>query len=121
MKGLFPDEHLRFMSETVVKYETDSFYLCHAGVEKGLPLKDQALYDDYFLLWGDEEFLEDETDYGKVIVFGHYHMDSPFIRFRKVGIALKDDVALFDLRGMTIVDSQGNMTAVDKKFLEFPS
>ncbi len=108
MRSIFPGDHISFMKDTFSAYETDSYFFCHAGVEKGISLEDQRLYAEYFLLWGDEEFLDDDTDYGKMIVFGHYHMRRPFIGKNKVMIALQNAVAVVDLENKVIYDSRGN-------------
>lgn len=110
MRGLFPYDHIQFMRNTTVRFETYNVFVSHGGIETGLPLNEQGVYTDSFLIWGDEEFLKDERDYGKTIIYGHYHWLEPRIGFRKAGIALQDAVAVFDLRNMTITDSRGRET-----------
>lgn len=107
---LFPDEHIQFMKDTAITFETEDFFFSHAGIESGVALEDQTLFHDQFLIWGDEGFLADERDYGKTVVFGHYHWQEPFIGVRKVGIALQDAVSLFDLENLIIMDSNGKTT-----------
>jgi len=111
MSTLFPVNHIQFMRETTVRFETEDFFVSHGGIETGLSLHEQGMYTDSFLIWGDEEFLTDDQDYGKVIIYGHYHWLEPRIGHHKVGIALQDAVAVFDLLNMTITDSRGRTSS----------
>jgi serine/threonine protein phosphatase 1 len=104
---VFPAMHLQFMKDTVLTFQTDEYFVSHAGIESGLSLNDQALFTDQFIVWGDEDFLYDERNYGKTVVFGHYHWKEPYIGVRKVGLAIQDDVSLFDLASRVIIDSPG--------------
>jgi serine/threonine protein phosphatase 1 len=108
IRSIFPESHVSLMEDMLSAYETDHYFFCHAGIEKGIALEDQRLYAGYFLLWGDEDFLDDDSDYGKMIIFGHYHMRRPFIGKNKVMIALQNAVAIIDLNGKVIYDSNGN-------------
>jgi serine/threonine protein phosphatase 1 len=110
LSGLFPDEHIRFLKETTLRFETDEYFVSHGGLEPGLPLEDQGVYSDSFLIWGDGDFLKEERDYGKIIVYGHFHFPDPNIGRRKVGIALQNAVSVLDLNDMTITDSRGRKT-----------
>lgn len=109
---IFPPHHIEFMKDTTAKYETDEFFFSHAGIEKGIKLSEQMLHS---MLLGDESFLTDRTDYGKVIVFGHWHWKKPLVMFKKIGIGLNDAVAVLDLQNMVIVDSNGNHTEVSNE------
>src|SRR3546814_74815 len=64
---LVPAEHVHFlgMGEDVV--EIGDYVFVHAGIRPGVPLDKQALSD---LRWIREEFLDDATDHGKMIVHG---------------------------------------------------
>jgi len=109
---LFPAEHLKFINSTDATFETADFFFSHAGIEKGVRLAAQKVYADCFLKWGDEEFLSDDTHYGKVIVFGHYHLKRPLIRPNKICIALEDDIAALDLTNMLLLTSAGQRSEV---------
>lgn len=113
MHRIFPPEHIRFFNRTLPFYHEGGFFFCHAGVETGLPLSEQAIYTDYFLIWGDEEFLGDETDYGARIIFGHYHSEVPLISDNKIGLALNRGVAALDLQEMLIIDSDRRRVKID--------
>src|SRR3546814_12480039 len=56
----------RSMGEDVC--EIGEYAFVHAGIRPGVPLDKQALTD---LRWIREEFLEDASDHGKMIVHGH--------------------------------------------------
>jgi serine/threonine protein phosphatase 1 len=107
IRNIFPEDHISLMRGMITAYETERFFFSHAGIEKGVPLAEQVQYTDYMLLWGDEEFLDDDTDYGKIIVFGHFHMEEPIIGKNKIMLAIKSDVSVLDLQDMVIVNSAG--------------
>ncbi len=115
IQRLFPEEHLEFMRSTVATYQLGEFFFSHAGIEKGLDLAEQSLFTDYFLVWGDEEFLHDRAEYGKLVIYGHYHLDSPLIRNNKICIALRDAIAVLDLDTMIVIDSRGRKTELLKQ------
>ncbi len=109
IRRAFPPDHLTFLQDTVASFETEDFFFSHAGLQKEVPLSGQSLYTDCFLIWGDTDFLADELDYGKSIVFGHYHLQEPFMRRQRLGIALEGAVAVLDLDNQVIIDSQGRV------------
>jgi serine/threonine protein phosphatase 1 len=54
--------------------ETDSHIFVHAGIRPGIAIEDQTEDD---LVWIRHEFLEDDTDHGKLIVHGHTPVERP--------------------------------------------
>ncbi len=82
-KRKIPENHLRFFESLLPYYETDGYIFVHAGIRPGLPLKEQTLDD---LLWIRYEFIENEKDFGKTVVFGHTPLMSPLIEINKIGI-----------------------------------
>lgn len=77
------EAHRRFYESLLPYYETDKYIFVHAGIRPGLPLKEQTLDD---LLWIRYEFIENEKDFGKTVVFGHTPLMSPLIEKNKIGI-----------------------------------
>lgn len=59
------------------------YFFCHAGVRPGVPLKRQAKED---LLWIREGFLEDNSNFGAVVVHGHTINPQVEIRRNRIGI-----------------------------------
>lgn len=85
------DEHLAFFRSLPLKYETDEYFFCHAGVDPNKPLQKQTGVD---LLWIREKFLHSNKDFGKLLIFGHTPTNmiyghkslEPFIQNNKIGI-----------------------------------
>lgn len=59
------------------------YLFCHAGIRPGVPIKRQARDD---LLWIREEFLNDLTDHGVVVVHGHSISSEVEVRPNRIGI-----------------------------------
>ncbi len=114
IRQLFPEDHLAFFQETMITYETDDYFFCHAGLESGLNLSEQGVYSDALILWGDEDFLRDRNDYGKTIVYGHYHQKEPVIQRNRICLALEDAVAVLSIPEGIIYDSLGRTFNVIK-------
>lgn len=85
------DDHLDFFRSLPLKYETDEYFFCHAGVDPNKSLQNQTGVD---LLWIREKFLYSPKDFGKLIVFGHtptmmihdHKSLEPFVTDTKIGI-----------------------------------
>lgn len=112
MRSLFPREHIQFLVETLLTYETENYFFTHAGIETGLPLSEQGIYSDGFVLWGDDDFLKDTHNYGKKIVYGHYHQENPLIQSNKICLAIKGAVAVLDITDEIIYDSRGRSFSI---------
>jgi serine/threonine protein phosphatase 1 len=82
-KEKIPEEHLHFFHSLLPYYETDDYIFVHAGLQPGLPLGQQTVYD---LLWIRHEFIDSEYDFCKRVVFGHTHLGAPLIMPNKIGI-----------------------------------
>jgi len=82
-RAKIPDAHWKFYESLLPYYETDKYIFVHAGIRPGLPVKEQTLDD---LLWIRYEFIENEKDFGKTVVFGHTPLMSPLIEKNKIGI-----------------------------------
>jgi serine/threonine protein phosphatase 1 len=73
-RKLVPLEHLNFLANNPLTYETDALFLCHAGIRPGVPLAEQTEHD---LLWIRQEFLEDTRTHPKLIVHGYTVVEYP--------------------------------------------
>ncbi len=80
---LIPFSHFQFIQSLPISFETQKFFMVHAGVKPGIPLHKQKEED---MLWIRHEFIKSEYDWGKRIIFGHTPFDSPFIMPNKIGI-----------------------------------
>lgn len=63
-----PDNHLSFLRALVLHVRIGSYLFVHAGIQPGVPLKDQIL-DDF--IWMREPFLSSTHDHGFTVVHGH--------------------------------------------------
>jgi serine/threonine protein phosphatase 1 len=82
-KRKIPADHLKFFESLRPYYETEGYIFVHAGIRPGLPLQEQTLDD---LLWIRYEFIENEKEFGKTVIFGHTPLMSPLIEKNKIGI-----------------------------------
>lgn len=79
----FPANHLDFIRDLRLYYETDEFIFVHAGLRPGLPPAKQRESD---LLWIRQNFLDSDYDWGKTVVFGHTPMERPYITPTRLGL-----------------------------------
>ena len=59
------------------------YFLCHAGVQPGIPLDRQS---DEDLLWIRDPFLNSKADFGKIIVHGHTPTERPEVLPNRINI-----------------------------------
>ena len=78
-----PEEHLKFLRELKLYYETVDYIFVHAGLRPGKELKEQNEED---LLWIRESFYFSEYKFPKTIVFGHTPFPAPLILDDRIGI-----------------------------------
>ena len=78
-----PDRHRDFLNSLPTSYVRGDFIFVHAGLRPGTPLADQ---DEEDLLWIRGEFLDSDFDWGKTVVFGHTHLEKPFVAERRIGV-----------------------------------
>ena len=64
----FPKEHLDFLFNLPISYETDDYFFVHGGVDNK-PLEENK--DHYRMMWLREQFINSNYDWGKKIIFGH--------------------------------------------------
>ncbi len=82
-KRYIPYEHLEFLNELLLYYETRDYIFVHAGLRPGIPLQEQNPED---LLWIRYEFIYSDFDFGKRVIFGHTVVEEPLVMKNKIGI-----------------------------------
>jgi serine/threonine protein phosphatase 1 len=89
--GELPKAHLDWMSSLRLSYDDGRRFFVHAGVDPRKPLDAQ---DETDLLWIREPFLDDERDYGRLIVHGHTPLETgtPDLRGNRLNL---DTAAVF--------------------------
>src|SRR3546814_2471487 len=100
------------MGEDVV--EIGEYAFVHAGIRPGVPLDKQALTD---LRWIREEFLEDASDHGKMIVHGHSITAEPDEQSNRIGI----DVGAFRSGTLAALGVEGNRRRSEEHTSELQS
>jgi serine/threonine protein phosphatase 1 len=78
-----PELHRRFLSGLPSSFTCGDYFLVHAGVRPGIPLRQQREAD---LLWIREDFLFHEEPFSKVIVHGHTPVMQPEVRPNRINI-----------------------------------
>ncbi len=76
-------DHQEFYMSLPLFYETDNYFLCHAGVRPGVPLNKQKLSD---LLEIREPFLSYDKGFEKIVVHGHSIVKDPTILPNRINI-----------------------------------
>jgi serine/threonine protein phosphatase 1 len=72
-----------FLAGLRPSFTCGDFFFAHAGVRPGVPLAEQREAD---LLWIRDEFLNDESDFGKIVVHGHTPVAKPEYRHNRINI-----------------------------------
>ncbi len=78
-----PDEHVGFIEQLPLWYETEAFIFTHAGLRPERSLAEQIADD---LLWIRAEFLNSSHDWGKPVVFGHTPLPVPLLTATRIGL-----------------------------------
>lgn len=78
-----PATHRKFYQSLELTIEVGDYLFVHAGVRPGVALADQLERD---LLWIRGDFLQSNTDFGKVVVHGHTPMEEPQIMSNRMGV-----------------------------------
>jgi serine/threonine protein phosphatase 1 len=89
--GELPKAHLDWMRSLRLSYDDGRRFFVHAGVDPEKPLDAQ---DETDLLWIREPFLDDDRDYGRLIVHGHTPLEQavPDLRSNRLNL---DTAAVF--------------------------
>lgn len=83
LREKIPQEHVDFLRELELSFQTGDYLFVHAGIRPGVPIT-QQLADD--MLWIREPFLSWKQDFGKVVVHGHTVEAEPVVRRNRIGI-----------------------------------
>ena len=78
-----PPAHRRFFTTLEVSAELGDYVFVHAGLRPGKPLEQQVEQD---ALWIRDDFLNDDTSFGSIVVHGHTPISAPHRDFRRIGI-----------------------------------
>lgn len=78
-----PREHLDFLNNLQLYWETDEYIFVHAGLRPGIALQEQSSND---CLWIRREFMESSYDWGKTVVFGHTPQSEPLLTESRIGL-----------------------------------
>lgn len=81
--AFMPAEHRDFLASLLPFWETPDYLFVHAGLRPGLPLAEQSVSD---LCEIRGQFLEEDVDFGKRVIFGHTPFVTPLVTPRKIGI-----------------------------------
>jgi len=81
-----PEEHLTFLQNLKLCYETEHDFFVHAGIPE-VPLDGLDLHEHMDrMLWTRKPFLESDYRWSKVIVHGHTRVDAVDIRENRINI-----------------------------------
>jgi serine/threonine protein phosphatase 1 len=101
-----PRAHLDWMRSLQLTYDDGRRFFVHAGVDPQRPLGAQ---EESVLLWIREPFLDDERDYGRLVVHGHTPLPAgkPDLRHNRLNL---DTAAVFGgpLTAAVFDDTQTN-------------
>lgn len=95
-----PQAHIDFLNAGEDLIQIDDFVFVHAGVRPGVPLERQKVQD---MRWIREEFLDDFSDHGGLVIHGHTITDEPDIQINRIGI----DTGAFMSGRLTAIGIEG--------------
>ncbi len=78
-----PEEDLEWLRSLPVMARSGDYLFCHAGIRPGVSLSKQSRTD---LLWIRDEFLDDPTPSGAIVVHGHSISADVQIKSNRIGI-----------------------------------
>lgn len=80
-----PDHHWAFLDSTILEFREGPYVFVHAGL---LPEGVRWKSTEDPRMWIREAFIEQENDFGAVVVFGHTTTDNgkPFVSWNKIGL-----------------------------------
>ena len=83
IKAAIPAEHQAFIADFADTFRFGDYLFVHAGIRPGVEIAAQSRQD---LRWIREQFLDDSTDHGLVVVHGHTISASVEERPNRVGV-----------------------------------
>ena len=78
-----PDKHIQFLHNLLPYWEDETYIYVHAGLQAGVRLTKQSTD---WLYWARNNFIDEQYDYGKRVIFAHTPFREPLIQENKVGI-----------------------------------
>jgi serine/threonine protein phosphatase 1 len=117
-RSKIPAEHLEFIASRPLTLHRGGCFFVHAGVRPGVPLGAQAVED---FLWIREEFMDDPTDHGALVVHGHTPVGETPIHFGN-HLALDTDAGHGGPLSVVVIEDQDVwLLSEDNKFLLSPA
>ena len=83
LRNVVPDAHKQFLQSLHLRHQINDLFFAHAGIRPGVPLADQIEND---LVWIRQEFLQDYTDHGALVVHGHTPVQYPELYNNRLAI-----------------------------------
>ncbi|WP_315764576.1 metallophosphoesterase family protein [Sphingomonas sp. Y38-1Y] len=83
LRSAIPRDWVSWLKRLPITARSGDYFFCHAGVRPGVALRRQTRTD---LLWIRDDFLDDPSDHGAVIVHGHSVEPEVSIRANRIGI-----------------------------------
>lgn len=80
---VIPAAHLALLRSTELSRTVDGYFFCHAGIEPGVALDEQAAET---LMWIRRPFHLSKLDHGKVVVHGHTPVPKPEVKPNRINI-----------------------------------
>lgn len=83
LPSLFPQEHIDFVKSFEEQIIIGDYAFVHAGIKPGISLAEQQ---PKHLRWIREDFIDDDSDHEKIIVFGHTISENVVEMHNRIGI-----------------------------------
>lgn len=84
---VIPDEHVEFIRDTLLYYDTPDFFFVHAGLKPSLTITENLMrYGEEVLLWERSHLQASTVVWEKPVVFGHTPQPVPLNRDKMIGI-----------------------------------
>jgi len=96
-----PASHLNWLRGLPIRYETEGYFFCHAGINPDRPLDAQR---DADLLWVRDRFIRDERRFPKIIVHGHSPVERIEVRHNRINV----DTGAFCTGNLSCVSLEGD-------------
>ncbi len=93
-KDVILKEHIGWLKSRPLYFEADNYLFVHAGLLPGLTIEEHKKALDgeraeslsQQMIWIRDQFIDDNYDWGKKIIFGHTAVRTPIIQKNKIGI-----------------------------------
>ena len=83
LRSHLPEAHVELLRSMVLFHASGDFMFVHAGIRPGIPMQEQS---DSDLLWIRNDFLDDESEHGFMVVHGHTISEEVQVRPNRIGI-----------------------------------